>query len=127
MEQAVEANKMLDQMNAKGFVTLYINFETNKFAIKPDSQPTITEVAIMLMSAPDLSIGIEGHTDNVGDDAANKTLSGNRARSVMDALIAEGISSERLSAAGLGEEKPIDDNATEAGRANNRRVELVKR
>lgn len=118
---------MLDQMNAKGFVTLYINFETNKFAIKPDSQPTITEVAIMLMSAPDLSIGIEGHTDNVGDDAANKTLSGNRARSVMDALIAEGISSERLSAAGLGEEKPIDDNATEAGRANNRRVELVKR
>jgi len=118
---------MLDQMNAKGFVTLYINFDTNQFEIKPDSQSAITEVAIMLKAAPQLSISIEGHTDNVGEAVANKTLSENRARSVLQALIAEDIVAERLSATGFGEEMPIDDNATEAGRAINRRVELVKK
>jgi len=127
MEQAVEANEMLDQMNAKGFVTLYINFDTNKFEIKPDSRSAITEVAIMLKAAPQLNISIEGHTDNVGEAVANKTLSENRARSVLQALIAEGIAPERLSATGFGEEMPIADNATEAGRAENRRVELVKK
>lgn len=127
MEQAVEANEMLDQMNAQGFVTLYINFDTNQFEIKQDSRSAITEVAIMLKAAPQLNISIEGHTDNVGEAAANKTLSENRARSVLQALIAEDIATERLSATGFGEEMPIDDNATEAGRANNRRVELVKK
>lgn len=127
MEQAVEANEMLDQINAKGFVTLYINFDTNQFEIKSDSRSAITEVATMLNAAPQLSISIEGHTDNVGDAAANKTLSENRARSVLQALIAEGIAAERLSATGFGEEKPIADNASEAGRAKNRRVELVKK
>jgi outer membrane protein OmpA-like peptidoglycan-associated protein len=74
-----------------------------------------------------MKISIEGHTDNVGAAAANKTLSDNRARSVMNAVVGGGIAANRLSAAGFGADKPIADNRSEDGRAKNRRVELVKR
>ena len=73
-----------------------------------------------------LNISIEGHTDNVGTPAANKTLSENRARAVMQAVVAQGIAASRLRSAGHGQEKPIADNRSEDGRAKNRRVELVK-
>jgi outer membrane protein OmpA-like peptidoglycan-associated protein len=74
-----------------------------------------------------LAAGIEGHTDTVGTAASNKTLSGNRATSVMNALIARGIAKSRLSAKGWGQEKPVADNRTENGRAKNRRFEVVKK
>jgi OmpA-OmpF porin, OOP family len=127
MTQVVSANKLLDELNAKGFITLYINFDTNKWDIKPDAQPTIAEIAKMLKAQPSLQISVEGHTDNVGAAAANKTLSENRARSVMNAIVAQGVATTRISAKGLGQESPIADNRSEDGRAKNRRVELVKK
>lgn len=126
MVQVVSANKMLDELNAKGFVTLYINFDTNKWDIKPDAQPTIAEIAKLLKSQPALKLSVNGHTDNVGNAAANKTLSENRAKSVMTAIVAQGINATRLSAKGFGQESPIADNRSEEGRGKNRRVELVK-
>ncbi|MBL8513078.1 MAG: OmpA family protein [Betaproteobacteria bacterium] len=127
LEQVVSANKLLDELNTKGFVTLYINFDTNKSNIKPDAKPALDEVAKALKSAPNMKIAIEGHTDNAGQAAANKTLSDARAKSVMQALVSQGIAAARLSAAGFGQEKPIADNRSEEGRAKNRRVELIKR
>jgi outer membrane protein OmpA-like peptidoglycan-associated protein len=81
----------------------------------------------MLAAQGQLRLAIEGHTDNAGSAAANKPLSQQRAQAVVTALTARGIAGARLTAAGFGSEKPIADNATEAGRAKNRRVELVKR
>jgi OmpA-OmpF porin, OOP family len=127
LEQVVTGNKLLDELNAKGFITLYINFDTNKSDLKPDSQPTLAEVAKALKASPGLNISVDGHTDNVGSAAANKTLSENRAKSVVRALTAQGIAAARLSAVGYGQEKPIADNRSEEGRAKNRRVELVKK
>ncbi len=74
-----------------------------------------------------LRVSIEGHTDNVGDPAANKKLSSDRANAVMNALIAKGIDKSRLSSVGWGQEKPVADNGTDEGRAKNRRVEIVKK
>ena len=127
MQQVVSANKMLDEINKNGFIALYVNFDTGKSELKPDGQATVREIVAMLKAAPTLKIAIEGHTDNVGVAAANKTLSDNRAKSVMNAVAAGGIAAGRLSAAGFGAERPIADNRGEEGRAKNRRVELVKK
>lgn len=127
MQQAVEANKLLEELNKNGFVALYINFDTGKWDLKPDGQATVKEIITMLKGAPSLNISIEGHTDNVGAAASNKVLSENRAKSVMTAILSGGIDAKRLSAVGYGQEKPIADNRTEDGRGKNRRVELVKR
>jgi OmpA-OmpF porin, OOP family len=127
MQQVVTANKLLDELNKNGFIALYINFDTGKADLKADGQATAKEIIAMLKASPALRISIEGHTDNVGQPAANKTLSENRAKSVMAAIVAGGIDAKRLSAAGFGQEKPIADNRGEEGRAKNRRVELVKK
>jgi len=81
----------------------------------------------MLKAAPDLKISIEGHTDNAGEADDNKTLSANRAQSVLTTLVSLGIPADQLSSAGFGEEKPVADNRSEEGRTQNRRVELVKK
>jgi outer membrane protein OmpA-like peptidoglycan-associated protein len=122
-----QSGVMEDELNKSGFVTLHINFETGKSDIKPESQTIIDQVADMLKANDSLNVSIEGHTDNVGTPAFNKTLSENRAKSVMNAIIARGIEKSRLSAKGWGQEKPIGDNKTEEGRAKNRRVEIVKK
>lgn len=127
MTQVVTANELKDEIEEKGFVTLHINFDTNKWDIKPEAKPTLAEVATMLKAAPDLKINIEGHTDNVGEAEDNKTLSANRAQSVLTALVSLGIPADQLSSAGFGEEKPVADNRSDEGRAQNRRVELVKK
>jgi outer membrane protein OmpA-like peptidoglycan-associated protein len=74
----------------------------------------------------DLNFSVEGHTDSDGDEALNQTLSEQRAKAVMDRLISMGISANRLKSAGWGESKPLADNGTAEGKANNRRVEFVK-
>ncbi|HET9404677.1 MAG TPA: OmpA family protein [Burkholderiales bacterium] len=127
MQQVVKANKLLEEINRSGFVTLYINFDTGKSDLKADGKAAVGEIATMLKSASSLRIAVEGHTDNVGQAAANKALSEQRARSVMAAIVAAGIDAKRLSAAGFGQERPIADNRSEDGRAKNRRVELVKK
>jgi OOP family OmpA-OmpF porin len=127
MEQVVTANKLLDELNRAGFIALYINFDTGKAELKPDGRATVAEIVKMLKASPALKVAIEGHTDNVGQAAANRTLSESRARSVMAAVVAGGIEPGRVSAAGFGQERPIADNRGEEGRAKNRRVELVKK
>lgn len=127
MQQVVTASKLLDEITKNGFIALYIQFDTGKWDLKSDGTATVAEIAKMLKATPALKIAIEGHTDNVGQPAANKILSERRAQSVMKAVAAAGVDAGRLSAAGYGQEKPIADNRSEEGRAKNRRVELVKK
>lgn len=126
MKQEISASDMLTALNATGSIALYINFETGKSDIKTESQKVIDEMAEMLKTNSSLKVSIEGHTDNVGTPAANKTLSESRAKAVVNSLIAKGIDKTRLSSKGWGQEKPIADNKTEDGKAKNRRVEMVK-
>jgi outer membrane protein OmpA-like peptidoglycan-associated protein len=126
MAQVVTANALLDEINKKGFVALYINFDTGRHELKADGQQAVREIVAMLKSAPALKLAIEGHTDNVGAAADNKALSERRANSVRTAIVQAGIQTTRLTAAGFGAERPVADNRSEDGRAKNRRVELVK-
>ncbi len=127
MKQDVTASALFEALNRDGHVALYINFDTGKATIRPDSQPIIEQVVQMLQSNPDLKLSVEGHTDSVGAPASNKLLSENRAKAVVAALAAKGIDGKRLTAVGWGQDKPVADNSTDEGRAKNRRVELVKK
>lgn len=127
MKQVITADAMSTAIDKDGFIALDIHFATAKADIEPESRAIIDEIAAMLKKRPDLRVGIEGHTDNTGNAASNKTLSMLRAQSVVTALCAAGIDKSRLEAAGFGQERPIADNRTEEGRARNRRVEIVKR
>jgi outer membrane protein OmpA-like peptidoglycan-associated protein len=127
MRQDVTASDMLEAINKEGYIALDIHFDTGKATIKPESQPIVNQIVALLKQNASLKLSIEGHTDNVGDAKSNKTLSENRAKTVMASLVASGISAERLSAAGFGAERPVADNRTEEGKAKNRRVELVKK
>jgi OmpA-OmpF porin, OOP family len=127
MQQVIRADAMAAALDKEGFVALDIHFATGKAEILPESQPIIGEIVSLLKNRPRLRIGVEGHTDNTGNTAANKTLSNARAKAVAEAIAAAGISSDRLEPAGYGQERPVADNKTEEGRAKNRRVELVKK
>jgi outer membrane protein OmpA-like peptidoglycan-associated protein len=127
MKQDVTASNMFEALNRDGHISLYINFDFGKSVIRDESNPIIEQIVQMMKSNPDLKMGVEGHTDNFGSPASNKTLSEARAKSVVSAIVGQGISADRLSPAGYGQDKPIGDNNTEEGRAKNRRVELVKK
>ncbi len=103
-----------------------IRFDTGKSTLKPESMGVINEIYELMEKHPELKFSVEGHTDNVGDDASNMTLSADRAERVMNTLIDMGIDEGRLTSRGLGESMPMDDNNVPEGRANNRRVEFVK-
>jgi OOP family OmpA-OmpF porin len=127
MKQEITANEMLDALNKDGFIALNILFDTGKSTIQQESLPIIEQINELLKGDATLKVSIEGHTDNVGDAASNKKLSNDRAKVVMDALIAKGIDNARLSFIGWGQEKPVADNRTDEGKAKNRRVEIVKK
>jgi OmpA-OmpF porin, OOP family len=126
MSQDIQANEMFEKINSGEALTLYINFESGKSAIKSESQNIIDELFNMLSSNPTLKIIIEGHTDNVGNPASNKTLSEQRAASVKTALVNKGISADLIKTVGFGQDMPVADNSTEDGKAKNRRVEIKK-
>lgn len=105
-----------------------IYFATGSDVIRAESTPTLKEIAAMLAEHPELELTIEGHTDDVGDAAANRALSERRAAAVAAYLVStHGVAAKRLAAAGLGDTKPAAPNATPEGRQQNRRVELVRR
>lgn len=101
-----------------------IFFETNRFELSPISQTELDKLVILLSENPTLRIEISGHTDNVGKADANLLLSDHRAQSVVEYLIAKKIDPKRLTHKGYGLTKPIADNSTEEGRAQNRRTEM---
>ncbi|WP_320051693.1 OmpA family protein [uncultured Acetobacteroides sp.] len=108
------------------FVTTGIKFDVNQATIKPESMGTISYVVKLMNDHPELKFCVEGHTDSDGADVANKTLSEKRAAAVRNELVSQGISANRLTSKGWGESKPITDNDTPEGKAQNRRVEFVK-
>jgi outer membrane protein OmpA-like peptidoglycan-associated protein len=102
-----------------------IYFETAKATIKPASFPVLDRAVAVLKEYPELKLLIEGHTDDVGDDAYNMRLSEDRAKSVREYLVSKGIDTVRLQSKGYGETKPAASNKTNAGRAKNRRIEFT--
>lgn len=120
--------KLYDALAADGRVaTQGIYFDTGSDQIRPESAPTLREIADMLSSHDGLRIGIEGHTDNVGQAPANLDLSKRRAEAVKAYLVGTlKVDGTRLEAAGFGSTKPAAPNTTPEGRQTNRRVELVK-
>jgi outer membrane protein OmpA-like peptidoglycan-associated protein len=103
-----------------------INFDTDSDKIRDESKPTLDRIAALLKAKPDWKLSIEGHTDATATAQHNQQLSERRAAAVKVHLVAAGIDATRLSAKGLGATKPAASNATAMGRAQNRRVELVK-
>lgn len=99
-------------------------FETDQYDLKTESKIELNKLILFLNYNPSVKIEVEGHTDNQGNAAHNKTLSDNRAKSVYTYLIDNGIAKERLKYRGFGAEQAIDTNESEEGRANNRRTSV---
>ena len=100
-------------------------FQTARYDLKPGAREKLAKVAGIILGHPGLKLEVEGHTDSVGSEEYNQTLSEKRASSVRDFLVAQGISVDAITSVGFGKTKPVADNATAAGRQQNRRVELV--
>ena len=116
----------LTRVGADGEVELLqpIEFETGRAVIKPGSYPILDEVVTLMKARGSIKMGVYGHTDSRGIPAMNMKLSGDRAAAVMSYLVSHGVAQSRLESQGFGQTKPIADNATDAGRAKNRRVEF---
>lgn len=124
--ELVQSTEMADKINLNGRVALYgILFDFDKASIRPDSDPTLNEIAKLLQEKPALNILVVGHTDATGSFDYNRSLSQRRAESVVASLVSKGVSSERLFPVGVSFASPVAVNTTEDGRAKNRRVELV--
>jgi OOP family OmpA-OmpF porin len=126
-EMSASAQAMSDAIAKSGRLDVYgITFATGQAAITPSSDQVLSDVHAVLVANADWRLRIEGHTDNVGDKAANLKLSNARAAAVAAWLTAKGIDGARLSVAGLGDTQPVGENTTEDGRARHRRVVLIK-
>lgn len=125
--KVLQADALKQALQTKGTVAIQVNFATDAAQILPESEPQIEQVTALLKNDDQLRLSVEGHTDNSGGEAHNQKLSQARADAVRERLVAAGINAARLTAKGHGQSQPVADNATEQGRAQNRRVELVKR
>ncbi|HSF56672.1 MAG TPA: OmpA family protein [Candidatus Binatia bacterium] len=130
-DRAAELERRFAELKAKqtdrGFeLTLSdVLFEFDKAALKAGSARSLAKITEFLRENPQRQITIEGYTDNVGSDNYNLELSQRRAEAVRDFLVQNGISADRITARGLGEEYPVASNETEAGRQQNRRVQII--
>lgn len=121
------SGELKKQLDTEKRARLYgLLFDTDSATLRAESKPVLDEVLLLLKGAPDWKLTIEGHTDAQGAEAHNQSLSLARAKSVKTYLTAAGIEASRLKTAGFGESRPVGDNATSLGRAQNRRVELVR-
>ncbi|MES2950631.1 MAG: DUF4892 domain-containing protein [Pseudomonadota bacterium] len=125
--EALSANEMGKSLDASGKVAVYgILFDTNKADIKPESRASLEQIGALLKQQARLKLHVVGHTDNVGTLPANIDLSKRRAEAVVAALASTyAITRDRLTANGVASLAPVASNGDEAGRAKNRRVELV--
>lgn len=124
----VEAGEMASAIDFDGGIALYgIFFDTDKADLKPESEPTLKEIAALMAGNPALTVLVVGHTDSQGAFDYNLDLSARRAASVKAALVGQhGVDANRLATAGAGMMAPVATNSTDEGRAKNRRVALVK-
>lgn len=123
----VVKDKLEKDLEETGKAILYgINFDFNSDVIRAESKPTLEKVTAILKSKTDWEMQVAGHTDNIGGEAFNQTLSDKRAASVVKYLTNAGVDGARLKSTGYGLSKPLAPNDSEAERAQNRRVELVK-
>ncbi|HKO20477.1 MAG TPA: OmpA family protein [Acidobacteriaceae bacterium] len=100
-------------------------FDTGKYTLKPTTKISLAKVAGILLAYPGLKVQVEGYTDSVGGDEYNQKLSENRASTVKDFLVSQGVSASNITSQGFGKTDPVADNSTAEGRAQNRRVNLV--
>jgi outer membrane protein OmpA-like peptidoglycan-associated protein len=122
-----DKSEVAQSLDETGRATLYgIYFDTDSDVIRPDSLPTLNNLFDWLNANPDASVTFEGHTDSDGSDAHNQDLSARRAASVVGWLTGNGIAPGRLAGLGFGETMPVADNTTPAGKALNRRVEVLR-
>jgi outer membrane protein OmpA-like peptidoglycan-associated protein len=134
-DKAAMRAKLSEQLNsilqtrdtARGLIVSMsdVLFDTGMYSLKPGAREKLSKVAGILLSYPGLNIEVGGYTDNVGGDAMNQTLSENRAGSVRDYLVQQGVSTHSVSARGFGNSLPVSSNGNSAGRQQNRRVELL--
>jgi outer membrane protein OmpA-like peptidoglycan-associated protein len=134
-DKAAMRTKLSEQLNsilqtrdsARGLIVSMsdVLFDTGKFSLKPGAREKLAKVAGILLAYPGLNIEVGGYTDNVGGDSMNQTLSENRAGSVRDYLVQEGVATNSVSAKGFGNSLPVASNDNSAGRQQNRRVELL--
>ena len=123
-----QLNKVLQTTEtARGLIVNLsdVLFDTGKYSLKQNTQLSLAKVAVILQAYPSLKLQVEGYTDNVGSDMLNQKLSENRAESVKSFLIAQGTDPNSITSAGYGKSNPVTDNSTAAGRAQNRRVDLI--
>ena len=124
---AVNADALAAGLAQDGKVTLEgLYFDTGRATLQAASDPALEQAALLMKQQPALKLLVVGHTDSTGSAAANLKLSQQRAEAVRAALVARGIAASRLSAQGVGSSAPVASNDSESGRAQNRRVELVK-
>ena len=100
-------------------------FDFNKYTLKPGAREKMAKVSGILLAYPGLRLQVEGHTDSIGSDEYNMVLSQKRADTVRDYLVSQGVPAANVSSVGLGKADPVASNDTNAGRQQNRRVELV--
>jgi outer membrane protein OmpA-like peptidoglycan-associated protein len=134
-DKAAMRAKLSEQLNsilqtrdsARGLIVSMsdVLFDTGKYSLKPGAREKLAKVAGILLAYPSLNIEVGGYTDNIGGDAMNQTLSENRANSVRDYLVQEGVASNSVSSKGFGNTLPVSSNDSSAGRQQNRRVELL--
>ena len=134
-DKAAMRAKLSEQLNtilqtrdsARGLIVSMsdVLFDTGKYSLKPGAREKLAKVAGILLAYPGLNVEVGGYTDNVGGDAMNQTLSENRAGSVRDYLVQEGVATSSVSARGFGNTLPVASNDNSAGRQQNRRVELL--
>jgi len=123
----VTAEGLASGLEQSGKVTLDgLYFDTGRATLTADSNPSLDQAALLMQQQPSLKLLVVGHTDSTGNAASNMTLSQQRAEAVRNALLARGVAASRLVAQGVGSSVPVASNDTEEGRAQNRRVELVK-
>lgn len=127
LEPVTETSGMTGTSERNGRIPVYgIRFLPGRTEMTPESDAALVEVATILEEHPEWLVRIESHTDNTGSKAGNLTLSSRRASVVVNWLAAHGIKRARLEAQGMGDSQPVADNDTEAGRAKNERIEVVK-
>ncbi len=134
-EKAAMRTKLSEQLNAilqtrdtaRGLIVSMsdVLFDSGKYSLKPGAREKLSKVAGILLAYPGLNIEVGGYTDNVGGDVMNQTLSENRANSVRDYLVQQGVSTNSVSSRGFGNSQPVSSNDNSAGRQQNRRVELL--